>query len=81
MVKHDKASNFKVKEVPPEINQHVSFLTDEIKQSLGGDQAIFKKDPLNKKPGANYTFDELVALEQCMLQDNADEFDKRILYS
>ena len=31
MVKNDKTTNYREEEVPQEINQHVSFLTDEMK--------------------------------------------------
>ena len=59
MIHAEKTENAKTEEVPEEINSHVSFLTDELKKSLGGKNAIFEKDELNKKPGASYSFEEL----------------------
>ena len=80
MIADERNENFKEEEVPQEINEHVKFLTDHIKMSAGGEDAIFKHDPLNKKPGANYVFNELSELEQRLMQDNANEFEKKILY-
>ena len=80
MVDVEKVENYKPVEVPVEINDTVQFLTDESKQTVGGEGAIFVKDPLQKKPGAAYSFNELCEVEQRMLEDNSYAFDKKILY-
>lgn len=80
MVTHEKAENHVEEGIPAEVNNHVKFLTDQQKLTIGGEQAIFYKDPLNKKPGASYIFDELCEIEARLMLDNSNEFEKRILY-
>ena len=55
-------------------------MTGNIDKQLEGEFAIFERNPLIKKPGATYNFDELCGLEANQMNDNAYEFDKRILY-
>ena len=66
-------------EPPHEINNHVQFLTDDMKNETGGKKAIFEQDPLNKKPGATYSFIELCEIESRLMKDNSNEFEKKIL--
>lgn len=81
MMTHEKTEHvIEEEDEEQEINDHVQFLTNDMKTQTGGESAIFKKDPLNKKPGANYTFDELCEIESQVMQDNSSEFEKRILY-
>ena len=63
-----------------ELEKHARFLTGKESEGLKGESAIFNQNPLNKKPGANYTWDELCGLEIIQMDDNAYEFDKKILY-
>ena len=55
-------------------------MTGNEERKLDGEFAIFQRDPLIKKPGANYNFDELCGVEASQMADNAYEFDKKILY-
>ena len=53
------------------LEQHVQFLTGDESKQLDDEQAIFKHNPLYKKPGAFYNFRELCDVEQYMMDDNA----------
>lgn len=66
--------------VHSEVDDHVQFLTDDSNKKPGGEEAIFKKNKLIKKPGQYYKFIELCEVEAQMMQDNANEFDKKVLY-
>ncbi len=66
--------------VHSEVDDHVQFLTNDSNKQLGGEEAIFKKNNLIKKPGQYYKFSELCEVEALMMQDNANEFDKKVLY-
>ena len=49
--------------------------------TTGSENSIFQKNPLEKKPGAVFSFDELCDVEASLMAHNANEFDKKILYS
>ena len=63
MMNNEKLENHKEQNENQEINNHVQFLTDQMREEVGGVNEIFQQDPLNKKPGAMFRFEELCELE------------------
>ena len=80
MMTNEKTENFKENDEFKEVNNHVQFLTDQMREQAGDENSIFQQDPLNKKPGAWYTFDELCEIESRTMSDNSSEFEKKVLY-
>ena len=52
MMTNEKTENFKENDEFKEVNNHVQFLTDQMREQAGDENTIFQQDPLNKKPGA-----------------------------
>ena len=72
MVDQEKNEEIKQNERPKSgYNEHVQFLTGDESKRLGGENAIFNRDPLIKKPGAQYNFNELSDVEMQFMSDNA----------
>ena len=55
-------------------------LTGDSSKVLSDEQAIFKTNPLFKKPGSSYSFTELSDIEMQFMADNAYQFEKMVLY-
>ena len=59
MVDQEKQERSAAKQVKnPELDTHAQFLTGDKNKQLGDELAIFQRNPLQKKPGAFYTFME-----------------------
>ena len=79
-----------------ELNQHREFLTGGVpasnhlsKDSQSESNATeigngfdynFAKKVFQKPPGAQFTFDELVKIEESGWQENTEQFDKKVMF-